>query len=76
MKTHVTDTWKPFAAWVVDTPRGPLQTYYCSATDRITAVKRMTSLDQLHAALKVDDLQKSVEQAIHRRIKALGRAAG
>lgn len=76
MKTHVTDSWKPFAASVVDTPSGPLQTYYCSTTDRITAVKRMTSLDQLHAALKVDGLQKSVETAIHRRIKALGRAAG
>lgn len=76
MKTHVTDSWKPFAASIVETPSGQLQTYYCSATDRITAVKRMTSLDQLHAALKVDGLQKSVETAIHRRIKALGRAAG
>ena len=69
-------TWQPFAASVVDTPSGPLQTYYCSTTDRITAVKRMTSLDQLHAALKVDGLQKSVEMAIHLRIKALGRSAG
>lgn len=76
MKITSTDTWKPFAASIVDTPSGPLQTYYCSTTDRITAVKRMTSLDQLHAALKVDGLQKSVETAIHRRIKALGRDAG
>jgi hypothetical protein len=73
MKINVTANWQPFAASVVETPSGPLQTYYCSVTDRLTAVKRMTDLDQLHAALKVDGLQKSVETAIHRRIKALSK---
>ena len=73
MKKRSTDDplW-PFAGQVYDTRCGPLQTYQLSASDRIDAVKRMTDRAQLEAALAVPDLQKSVADAIRRRLRALG----
>ena len=62
----------PFAAAVYDTQYGPLQTYYLSATDRITAVKRMTDRATLEAVLQIPELQKSVAAATHRRLRQLG----
>jgi hypothetical protein len=62
----------PFAGPVYDTPRGPLQTYQVSATDRLDAVKRMNHV-RLKAALRVPDLQKSVQAAIERRLRQLAK---
>ena len=64
----------PFMGAVYDTPRGPIQCYQVSASDRIDAVQRMTDRPQLEAALDVPGLQKSVAGAIRRRIKQLGAA--
>lgn len=61
----------PFAGAVYDTPRGPIQCYQVSASDRIDAVQRMTERAQLEAALDVPGLQKSVAGAVWRRIKQL-----
>jgi len=73
MKKRSTDDplW-PFACQVYDTPRGPLQTYQVSASDRLDAVKRMTDRAALEDALRAPDLQKSVADAIHRRLRKLG----
>lgn len=61
----------PFAGNVYETPRGPIQTYTCAASDRIEAVRRMTDREQLAAALDVPRLQKSVAAVIRWRIKQL-----
>ena len=61
----------PFRGPLYDTPRGPFQTYYVSASDRIDAISRMIDRDQLVAAFDVPDLQKSVFSAIVSRIKQL-----
>lgn len=65
------DPQLPFAGAVYDTPRGPIQCYQVSASDRIDAVQRMTDRAQLEAALDVPGLQKSVAGAVRRRIKQL-----
>lgn len=67
----MTEADKVFAAGLYDTPRGPVQTYYTSAVDRIVAVKRMTSRAQLTQALAVPDLQSSVVKAIQVQLRKL-----
>lgn len=42
------------------------------STDRIRMVKQFT-VSQCHAALKLDGLQKTVRQAIERRLRQLGK---
>lgn len=64
----------PFAGAVYETPRGQIQCYQVSASDRIDAVKRMTDRAQLAAALDVPGLQKSVAAVIRRRIKQLAKS--
>lgn len=50
---------------------GDLQTIYTSADDRLNAVRRMDH-KHLAAALLVPGLQKTVELAIHARLKTMG----
>jgi len=63
-----------FRAATYDTPRGPLQTYYMNASDRIDAVRRINDVDQLHEALEAPGIQCSVTAAIKRRLKELEKA--
>lgn len=64
--------WWPFAAQTHETPNGIIQSYYCGAADRITAVKRMTDRAGLEAMLQIPELQKSVADAARRRMRQLG----
>ena len=66
------DLQRLFKGPLYDTPRGPLQTYHCTAGDRIDIVKHSTDRAALEDALRVPDLQKSVADAIHRRLRNLG----
>ena len=45
---------------------------YCNATERIAAVRGMTDVAQLRAALDVPKLQTTVERAIRKRLRDLG----
>jgi hypothetical protein len=54
-----------------DTPRGPLQTYHVTAGDRVDIVKASTDRAALEDAMRIPDLQKSVADAITRRLKQL-----
>ncbi len=56
----------PFTA----TRYGDKQFYYVTATDRIQAVSGFNR-DQCTAALAMPELQKTVERALHRRLKLL-----
>ncbi len=47
-------------------------TYYACASERIEAVRRMTDLQRLRAALEVPDLQKSVQRAVLKRLREIG----
>ena len=67
----MTDRWRIFFAARYDTPRGPVQTYYCSTTDRIQAIKRSTDRTALEDALGDQELQQSVRTAIVKRLKQL-----
>ena len=51
---------------------GPLQTYHCTAGDRVDIVKRSTDRAALEDALRVPDMHKSVADAIKRRLRNLG----
>jgi hypothetical protein len=55
-----------------DTPHGPLQTYHCTAGDRVDIVKASSDVLALKDALASPDLQKSVSDAINRRLRQLG----
>ena len=55
-----------------ETPRGQHQTYHCTAGDRIDAVKRSSDRGAMEDALRTPSLQKSVADAIHRRLRQLG----
>lgn len=55
-----------------ETSSGPLQTYHCDAASRIDAVKRCSDRAALEDALQTPELQKSVADAIHRRLRKLG----
>ena len=46
-------------------------TYYMSSTDRIAALRGMTDVAQLRAALDVPNLQTTVERAIRKRLREL-----
>ena len=51
---------------------GDLQTYSITAEDRLAHVKKMTSVAQLQACLKVEGLQKTVERAVRAKLKKMG----
>lgn len=57
---------------VYETPSGPMQTYYCDTASRIDTVKRCSDRAALEDALQMPELQKSVADAIHRRLRKLG----
>lgn len=65
------DRLRIFRAQCYDTPRGPLQTYHCTAADRVEIVKRSTDRTALEDALRYTDLQQSVHKAICQRLKQL-----
>ncbi len=45
--------------------------YYMSATDRIAALRGMTDVEQVRAALHVPGVQLTVERAIYKRLREL-----
>ena len=59
-------TTNPFAAGVHD----GMQTYYCTSDDRVRAVSHFDR-GQCAAALQLDGLQKTVERAVHARLRHL-----
>lgn len=66
------DKLRLFAGPVYDTRNGPLQTYCADAAGRLDIVKKSTDRAALEAALRVPDMQKSVADAIKRRLRNLG----
>lgn len=60
-----------FKGPLYDTPHGPRQTYHITAGDRVDIVKRSTDRAALEDALRVPDMQKSVADAIRRRLNKL-----
>jgi len=67
-----TELGRLFYGPIYETPGGPLQTYHCDAASRIDAVKRCSDRAALEDALQTPELQKSVADAIHRRLRKLG----
>ena len=81
------DPQLPFAGAVYDTPRGPIQCYQVSASDRIDAVQRMTDRAQLEAALStkpkvflfdepLSNLDKQLRVQMREELKNLQRTLG
>ena len=60
-----------FKGPLYDTGHGPLQTYHCTAGDRVDIVKHSTDRAAMEDALRVPGLQKSVADAITRRLRKL-----
>lgn len=60
-----------FKGPLYDTPRGQLQTYCADAAGRVDIVNKSTDRAALEDALRVPDMQKSVADAIRRRLKKL-----
>lgn len=60
-----------FKGPVVNTPLGELQTYTMSADERIAIVRTCDNVQALRRALDSDSLQRTVEDAIRRRIRRL-----
>lgn len=52
----------------------PFQSYHCAADDRLRCVANCTDVATLRAALGAEGLQKSVRDAIERKIRRLERA--
>ena len=65
------DILRLFKGPLYDTGRGQLQTYHCTAGDRIDIVNASSDRPALEDALRVPDLQKSVADAIRRRLKQI-----
>lgn len=68
----INDDLRLFKGPLYETGHGPLQTYHRSASDRVDIVKHSTDRAALEDALRVPDLQKTVADAIHRRLRKLG----
>ena len=66
--THGADLLRLFKG---PTYEGHPQTYHCCAADRVDIVKKSTDRAALEDALHVPDLQKSVADAIRRRLRKL-----
>jgi DNA-binding IclR family transcriptional regulator len=60
-----------FRGPVYETAMGKLQTYVMSSSERIAMVRQCESLPALKDALACGDLQRTVEDAIRRRIRRL-----
>ena len=67
------DRLRLFRATLYQTSFGPMQTYHCTASDRVNIVKASADVEALRDALKSPELQKSVADAIKRRLRQLGR---
>lgn len=60
-----------FKGPLYETGHGPLQTYCADAAGRLDIVKKSTDRAALEDALRAPGLQKSVADAIRRRLKKL-----
>lgn len=68
------DLLRLFAGPRYEMESGPLQTYNCTAADRIDCAMASTDRAALEDAMCLPGLQKSVRGAIERRIRQLDKA--